>query len=170
MKKNKLRKLMYNGLQWTWGLPQTLAGALMYLKHRKDPHFDYNGAKVTAWDRNSGISLGKFIFVPEKKGWSTIQNKDAREKAAAEKSKRKAGEDSVSRFLLEHEYGHTIQSLILGPAYLLLVGIPSFAWNRLPYFARKRKKTGKSYYSAVFERTASDLGSRTSGKKHRGRD
>ena len=145
--KRKLKKALYTAAQWTWGLPQTLAGAGLYLRHRKDPHFDYNGAKVTAWDRDSGVSLGKFIFVPA--------------------GKREPGK--VSDFLLEHEYGHTIQSLLLGPAYLLLVGIPSFAWNRLPYFDRKRKKTGKSYYSAVFERTASEFGSKAAKRSGKGR-
>lgn len=161
--KKKLRGKLYNAAQWTWGLPQTLAGAVLYLKHRKDPHFDYNGARVTAWDKLSGVSLGKFIFVPEKKGWSTIQQNG--EKPDSQKSQRKAGEDSVSRFLLEHEYGHTIQSLILGPAYLLFVGLPSILWNRLPYFERRRRRTGKSYYSAVFERTANTLGEKTAKKK-----
>ncbi len=161
--KKKLRGKLYTAAQWTWGLPQTLAGAVLYLKHRKDPHFDYNGARVTAWDKLSGVSLGKFIFVPEKKGWSTIQQNG--EKPDSQKSQRKAGKDSVSSFLLEHEYGHTIQSLILGPAYLLVVGLPSILWNRLPYFERRRRRTGKSYYSAVFERTANTLGEKTAKKK-----
>ena len=161
--KKKLRGKLYTAAQWTWGLPQTLAGAVLYLKHRKDPHFDYNGARVTAWDKLSGVSLGKFIFVPEKKGWSTIQENG--EKPDSQKSQRKAGKDSVSSFLLEHEYGHTIQSLILGPAYLLVVGLPSILWNRLPYFERRRRRTGKSYYSAIFERTANTLGEKTAKKK-----
>ena len=154
--KRKLKKSLYTAAQWTWGLPQTLAGAGLYLRHRKDPHFDYNGAKVTAWDRDSGVSLGKFIFVPAEKrrqGGSGDSKNVASEKDSEKPVK-------MNSFLLEHEYGHTIQSLLLGPAYLFLVGIPSFAWNRLPYFDRKRKETGKSYYSAVFERTASEFGSR----------
>ena len=160
--KKKTRIRIYNILQWTWGLPQTLAGAGLYLKHRKDPHFDYNGARVTAWNSLSGVSLGKFIFVPGKKGWSTIQLvKQGAQDAAAS-----AGEDSVSRFLLEHEYGHTIQSLIFGPAYLLVIGMPSFAWNRLKFFERRRKKTGRSYYSAVFERTANTLGAKAARTDH----
>ena len=136
LNRQKLRKTAYNTAQWTWGLPQTLAGAILYLRHRDKEHFEYNGAKATVWDRAEGVSLGKFIFVP------------------------KGG----SEFLLDHEYGHTIQSLALGPLYLLLVGAPSFLWNRLPYFERKRKKTGKSYYEAVFEKTANQLGARA---KHR---
>ena len=138
---------IYTLIQWTWGLPQTLAGAGLYIAHRKDRHFDYNGARATAWDRDTGISLGKFIFVPESKDVS-ISSGD----------KEMARDDSRDGFLLRHEYGHTLQSLMLGPFYLLLVGLPSMMWNRLPYFRRKRRETGRSYYSAVFERTANELG------------
>lgn len=135
----KIRKhTLYTLAQWTWGLPQTLLGAGLYLKHRKNRHFDYQGACVTAWNRKDGLSLGKFVFVPEKKD----------------------RQENVDRFILEHEYGHTLQSLILGPAYLLMVGAPSMLWNRVPYFDRKRKRSGKSYYSVVFERTASQLGAK----------
>lgn len=139
----KVKKHAYTAAQWTWGLPQTLAGAALYLAHRKDRHFDYNGAKATVWDKDSGVSLGKFIFVPKKK------------------------DGTADSFLLDHEYGHTLQSLILGPFYLLFIGAPSMAWNRLPYFKRKRKQSGKSYYSAPFESTANRLAARAS--KRRGR-
>ncbi len=65
-----------------------------------------------------------------------------------------------SSFLLEHEYGHSVQSLILGPAYLPVVGLPSFLWNRLPYFRNHRRKKGRSYYSVPFESSANTLGAR----------
>ena len=129
----KLKKHAYTAAQWTWGLPQTLIGAALYAAHRKDDHFEYRGAVATAWNKDTGISLGKFIFVPRRAG------------------------GNAGRFLLEHEYGHTLQSLILGPFYLLAVGAPSMLWNRLPYFKNKRRKTGKSYYSAPFEKTANIL-------------
>lgn len=131
--RKKLKKHAYTAAQWTWGLPQTLIGAALYAVHRKDDHFDYRGARATAWDRDAGVSLGKFIFVPRRAG------------------------GNAGRFLLEHEYGHTLQSLILGPFYLLVVGAPSMLWNRLPYFKSKRRRTGKSYYSAPFEKTANIL-------------
>lgn len=134
--KNKLKKHAYTAAQWTWGLPQTLAGSLLYLRHMKADHFDFRGARATAWDKDTGVSLGKFIFVPRRAG------------------------GAPGRFLLEHEYGHTLQSLILGPFYLLVVGAPSILWNRLPYFRNKRLKTGRSYYSAPFESTANKLASR----------
>ncbi|MBQ3291869.1 MAG: hypothetical protein IJH43_05800 [Mogibacterium sp.] len=127
-----MNKKFYTLAQWTWGLPQTLAGAALYLACRKKPSFDYKGAKVTVWNKDSGISLGKFIFVP----------------------------GTHDQFLLDHEFGHSVQSLILGPAYFILVGAPSFLWNRLPYFRRLRKKTGRSYYSVPFEKSANKLGRR----------
>ena len=141
--RKKLKKNAYTAAQWTWGLPQTLVGAALYLAHRKDDHFDYKGACATSWNREGAVSLGKFIFVPRRAG------------------------DHHGRFLLEHEYGHTLQSLILGPFYLLFVGAPSIMWNRLPYFARKRKRTGKSYYSAPFESSANHLASKTSARSSR---
>ena len=138
----KLKKHAYTAAQWTWGLPQTLIGASLYLAHRKDDHFDYKGAKATVWDKDAGISLGKFIFVPKRPG------------------------KNADEFLLDHEYGHTIQSLILGPFYLLFVGAPSMLWNRLPYYRKKRQKTGRSYYSAPFEKTANTLAARANRHKH----
>ena len=80
---------------------------------------------MTVWDREDGMSLGKFIFLPKMQ------------------EDKETGNLIVSRELAEHEYGHTIQSLILGPAYLLLVGAPSLLWSRLPYFDKKRKKQVK---------------------------
>lgn len=130
-----MKKKLYKALQFTWGLPQNLAGSAVYLIHRKDPGEDFGNAKVKYWSRPEGLSLGQYIFVPQ-------DQKD----------------------LLPHEYGHSIQSMILGPTYLLFVGLPSIIWNRLPYFRQKRKTTGKDYYSVIFERTANRLGER-SGKK-----
>ena len=146
-------KRLYSVLQWTWGLPQTLIGAAVFVIHKKDRHFDYEGATATGWKRRDGVSLGKFIFVPEE----SIPKESVAEKSGSKESV--SGKEGG--FLLEHEYGHTIQSMILGPAYLILVGLPSIIWSRLPYFSKMRKRTGRSYYSAVFERTASEL-----GKKH----
>ena len=153
-----MKKLIYDLLQWTWGMPQTLIGAGVYLKHMNDPHYDYRGARVTEWDRRDGLSLGKFVFVPARDNTDDGVGEDTGMGISS-------GDGAYDRFLLDHEYGHTIQSIILGPSYLFLVGLPSMIWNRAGYFARKRAKTGRSYYSAVFERTASQLGEREQAQK-----
>lgn len=109
-------------------MPQTLAGLALYAVHRKDRHYDHKGARVTIWKRSDGVSLGKFIFAPD------------------------------DEEMLSHEYGHTRQSLFLGPLYLPVVGIPSILWNRLPYFRNIRRKKGKAYDSMLIERSATHLG------------
>jgi hypothetical protein len=66
--------------------------------------------------------------------------------------------------LMIHEYGHTIQSLIFGPLYVFLVGIPSIAWSFLPVFVRKRECNKISYFSAYPERWANKLGEKITGE------
>jgi hypothetical protein len=64
------------------------------------------------------------------------------------------------RALLAHEYGHTIQSLILGPLYLFVIGLPSLLWAGLPVFQRRRHDRHVSYYSFYPEKWANALGAR----------
>ena len=67
-----------------------------------------------------------------------------------------------------HEYGHTIQSLILGPLYLLVMGIPSTLWGFLPNPAKKRKEEKISYFSFFTEKWANNLGEKVTGKESMG--
>lgn len=129
--------------QVIWGFPQTLAGSAVFLAHARRPHFRFNGAIVTTWRNPKGLSLGPFIF---------LNGPDAPT----------CGPSDVDMGLLVHEYGHTVQSLIFGPAYLAVVGLPSFAWSNLPAFARKRQRERRSYYSFWVERSANWLGERVS--------
>ena len=124
--------LLYRLIQLTWGLPQTLLGSLLYLRYRRCPHAVYRGAIVTGWPRHGGISLGMFIF---------IENDGGRDK-----------------YIIRHEYGHTLQSLVLGPFYLIFVGIPSFICANLPAFERKRRRGHIPYNSFIVEKTADRLG------------
>lgn len=64
------------------------------------------------------------------------------------------------RRLMVHEYGHTVQSLILGPLYLPLVGLPSVVWSRVPALSRWRRAHRISYYALPTERWANWLGER----------
>ena len=57
--------------------------------------------------------------------------------------------------LFFHEYGHSIQSAILGPFYLLIIGIPSFIWATC--FKKYRKINNIDYYSFYTERWANYL-------------
>jgi hypothetical protein len=88
----------------------------------------------------AGLSLGLFVFVPR---------------------------ESESR-LVVHEYGHTIESMILGPLYLPLVVLPSLVWAGLPACERLRRRRGISYYDMPVERWANVLGTRVTGERSMG--
>ena len=152
-----MRYNAYIAGQIVWGLPQTLAGAAVRLAHRDCPRLRFHGAVITVWDlANQGLSLGPFIFV------DSAQGKGQTAVTAAMKS---PGNDElpagVNRQLVVHEYGHTIQSLILGPLYLPVVGLPSVIWAKTPVLVKGRRDNRKSYYSFGPERFANWLGERT---------
>lgn len=126
-------------LLYFWQLPQNLLGLLLALlcdpvthtmnlgKHRwKEVLVNYTG-----WMRKGnsayGVSLGRYIFLYEHKN----------------------SDDMTSE---RHEYGHSMQSLYLGPLYLIVIGLPSLLhaiwW-----------KPGKgNYYAFPTERWADKLG------------
>ena len=73
--------------------------------------------------------------------------------------------EELSRRLLVHEYGHTVQSLILGPLYLIVMGIPSTLWGFSPFAAKKRREKRISYFDFFTESWANSLGERATGEK-----
>ena len=128
-------------LQCTWGILQTLAGGVMFLVLIRRKHFIYRGCVVTEWKRPQSASVGSFVFLS----------------------------DSLSgqfrNDVLIHEYGHTIQSMILGPLYLPVISLPSAIWCMVPQFGRMRQEKGISYYSFYTERWANALGEKVTGNK-----
>lgn len=128
-----MKKLLFILVQCTWGLPQTLLGALIYLKHIRCPHRAYRGCIETKWNSQGGMSLGLFIFTPK-------------------------DEDSRFEPVRVHEYGHCIQSLLLGPLYLIVIGVVSYTWANLPYFRKMRREKKILYTSCFVESWASKWG------------
>lgn len=137
-----LRTSLYLLLQCTWGLLQTAAGAAFCLRYRRCPRFRFHGAVVTVYPLYSSLSLGPFIF---------LTDKPPRDRNG------QIPQQEIPRRLLVHEYGHTVQSLILGPLYLPAVGLPSALWAHLP-FCQRRWRGNTSYFSFITEKTANSLG------------
>ena len=100
-----MNKLTCMALHWTWCLPQTLLGWIVYrwVKFRDkncivDEHVYKNGyyAVMTKSEKfPGGISLGRYVFTNML--WGEVSYR--------------------------HEFGHSVQSLILGPLYLIIIGI-----------------------------------------------
>lgn len=115
---------MLGTLAYIWCLPQNLLGLLFLLFIRGEERHTLNGISFYyAKDFRGGISLGRYIILGDKR------------------------ERSV-----RHEFGHCIQSRMLGPLYLIVVGLPSLihAWLC--------KCDDHSYYDYWCERWADKLG------------
>lgn len=147
-----MKSVLYCIWQCTWGFLQTLLGFLNFILHIRDKHYFYHGAVITEWKDKSSVSLGMFVFVTG-------------EPYFYDKLKDEYSMEELSQRLLVHEYGHTIQSLILGPLYLIAMGIPSTVWGFLPYLNKKRKEEGISYFSFFTEKWANYLGEKVTGEK-----
>lgn len=145
-----MKIIVYRIWQSTWGILQTLLGLIMFIIHIRSRHFNYHGAIITVWDAKSSMSLGLFVFVTS-------------EPYFAEKYEDQIGIEELSNRLLVHEYGHTIQSLILGPLYLVIIGIPSTLWGLLG--AKKRKEKQIPYGNFFTEGWANSLGEWVTGEK-----
>ena len=131
-----MKTFLFRLWQWTWGFPQTFVGAIIRVLNRKNPSRVYHGCIVTRWSNSGSLGMGMFLFL--------------------------GTEDPQVRV---HEFGHSVQSMILGPLFLPVMGIPSFLWCNIPYFRRMRKEKSISYYRFYPESTANRLGSWASGEK-----
>lgn len=118
-------------LFWLWSQPQTLIGWIMSLFVKVK--FAYKGRIVCVWDKGIGaVSLGRYIFITK-------------------------GMDKY----IPHEYGHTVQSLMLGPLYLPVIGVCSMGWALWCTFKMKVLKETvdeKYYYKMWCEKWANKLG------------
>lgn len=144
-----MKRILYTLWQCTWGILQTFLGLILFVRHIKSRHFVYHGAIITEWNTKTSISLGLFVFVTANPFF-------------AEKFEGQLNTDECSKRLLVHEYGHTIQSLILGPLYLIVIGIPSTLWG---FFGAKKRKNEQVAYGSFFtEGWANRLGEWVTGE------
>ena len=113
-----------------WQLPQCVAGIcviLFYIISRKEIRYK-DGIAVVKEFPAGGVSLGEYIIIHQ------------------------YCDDEETR---KHELGHRRQSRMLGPLYLLIVGIPSVC---LCLLSRKSKTISANYYQHFPENWANRLG------------
>lgn len=130
--------------QFTWALPQNLAGGIGYLACKdKYPQERFHEAFVTYIEKKGfgGVSLGCFVFMNP--GHGEVYTHDTR----------------------IHEFGHCAQSLLLGPLYWPVIAVPSFVWCNLPACVRYRKEKGVSYYKLYCEAWANSWGQKWTGER-----
>lgn len=127
-----------------WQLPQYALALLLYivlkLRWRNDVTrlvsdlFDERNIAVFLVPNlfNSAVSLGSIIFVDRRIAYT-----------------------AHSARTYKHELGHSKQSLILGPLYLLVIGLPSILGN---LYSRIAHKDSTWYYAQPWEHWADVLG------------
>ena len=128
-----IMKYIRNLILFIWQLPQHLL-AILYIGYLvmmcKDLGVDsrYKQAIVIPCVMRGAVTLGCYVFV---------------------------GLNSEYRKTVKHELGHTIQSKILGPLYLIVIGIPSITYCGLRRIFPSLRK--KNYYNFYTERWANNL-------------
>ena len=116
-------------LDFIWELPQNLCGAVVKLVYcrfgsREEETYKQGICQIQNWGMTSGVSLGWFQFTHQY-----------------------ATKDTAS-----HEVGHSVQSLYLGPLYLLVIGLPSIIWAGIIH-----PRVGGNYYSFYTESWANKI-------------
>ncbi len=134
-------------LLFAWEFPQIIVGLGVYAwmkARRMVVHIETENYRVFIETRTTGVSLGWFIF------WTPAGNRFA----------------ELTNDCRMHEYGHARQSVMLGPLYLFVVGIPSLLrviYSKL-YF-RKHHRHWPGYFSGFPENWADELGDVTAQGK-----
>lgn len=112
-------------LLWLWQLPQNILGLLVILVTRAR----YNDISSNKEENhylskrfNFGVCLGEYIILG------------------------RTANHVLSYISVEHEQGHRKQSRMLGPLYLLLIGLPSFTGNIYDRIAHRNWDFQSRYY------------------------
>lgn len=116
-------KILLQILLFIWQLPQNIVGLIMYpfIAHKSILCKRNYSTCYISKNMQGGISLGQFVYVSTYTG--------------------------SKQYHVSHEIdGHTKQSKILGPFYLLIIGLPSILWATF-----RNKKKHPNYYAFYTE-------------------
>ena len=132
-------KVFIRILREIWQLPQhIIAYMIMVVNHKSIKQMvNKDGIRyyLVKHLSNCGISLGNYIFLDADGNYDNI--------------------------IVRHEYGHQIQSLIFGPLYLIVIGLPSIIGNiinRIKYKYFRKYYDPDFYYKQPWEAWADKLG------------
>lgn len=127
-------KDLYPFLSFTWGIIMTFLGGIVFvvlLLFNIPTKVDYHKDMIylTVGRNWGGMSLGPIAIVNE----------------------------NPSEFLLNHEYGHSIQNCLYGP-FMIVISIMSFIRYWYYMLLEKLNKPAADYYDIWFEKEANKFG------------
>ena len=125
-------------LLWVWQFPQNIIGFIIVALLGFTKHYQATvEGSFAYWAKSNiswGVCLGDYILLPD---LPSVESKF-------------------------HEYGHQKQSLMLGPLYLLVIGIYSAVfcnlWDRVFHKKWDSKRRSECYYNRWTEKWADKLG------------
>ena len=116
-----------NILYWIWQLPQNLLGVLWRNIKKDSIITDISnndiksvGAKAYLIKAGGAVTLGKYVFISQ-----TYRDQG---------------------MTIKHECGHVKQSKMLGPLYLIVIGIPSILHAQLNDYIGCDEESGYSHF------------------------
>lgn len=119
---------------WIWQLPQNLCGVVYKNINKNNRIAEVENedsrrvnAKVYLQRYIGGVTLGKYIFICQ--------------------------DYTDKEIVIKHECGHVKQSKILGPLYLIVIGLPSIIWAMTYNYIAPYN----SYYDFYTEKWANKL-------------
>lgn len=132
---NKFLYILKEIILYIWQLPQNICGLVLLLFYRKEKLYLKQNGRYFYYttEMPSGISLGNYIIIRREDTGDTMK----------------------------HEYGHSVDSRIWGPLYLLVIGIPSGLGNLYDRWFHKSwsyYKRYKWYYNQPWEKSADKKG------------
>lgn len=139
---NKPQWSVWNWILWillfVWQLPQNIVGVILFFFRHRDNALWFMGDFIGVDDRfvsnvkndntHNGVSLGNFIII----------------------EKHNSG-------IVAHEYGHAVQSRVLGPFYLLIIGLCSGIHAQIHSYKARKNLSRRSYYDFWTERWADKI-------------
>jgi len=141
-----MAKILKFIIDWIWQFPQTLAGKIFSILWKKD----FKKSLTVEEESLLGILEGRYkvkiYYVCSKAKeqhwfWSFI--------SAFSSGKRIKVTSLHGEIIIIHEKGHSVCSLILGPLYLLLVGLPSGICNLVSRYFHTNDR-GWSQYDRLY--------------------
>ena len=144
----KAKKIFFGIVYWTWCLPQSVIGFIVYNlvklfdRDVEERVIESTLTKVIESEKfGGGVSLGKYILIYDYDDAYGVTDEWTKEQ-----------EEEMQK----HEWGHTLQGFLLGPLYLLIIGIPSIVWAS--FFKKYRRENNVSYDSFYTESWANSWG------------
>ena len=137
----KLLNFLKQVALYIWQLPQNLLGLIFILCYKPTEYIELKNGNKVYFSKNmsGGISLGKYSII-----------------SRYYFTKYKSKKELYNSDIVKHEaIGHGTQSRILGPLYLLVIGLPSLIWAWL--YGEVIPYTKNGYYKFYTEKWADTL-------------